>query len=174
MRKIILMLLFFSLTIFSYSQIDYYENPQGTKDTTKLERKMNYGFDLGLNFGYITYVGTSIQLAYPVTSYNSVGVGFNFTYYKTRGYASNIIYGAGIFDEFYILKMFIIHSEFQEINQTDFLNSSRMWNHAIYLGPGYKQSMGKKAYATYLVLWDFNYNDKSVYSNPLFRISFYF
>lgn len=175
MKKLLLTFLFFGFTIISFSQIDYFENPDSKKDTTvQFERKLNYGFDFGLSFGYVTYISTSLQIAYPVYSWNSVGLGTSVTYYQTRGYTGNLILGGSVFDETYIFKIFIIHAELQIINQTDFINNSRMWNYGIYLGPGYKQKIGQKSYVTYLALWDFNYNDNSVFSNPLFRVSFYF
>lgn len=174
MKRFLLITIFITSSFFSFAQIDYYNNPTGKKDTTEFKRQLNYGFDLGLSFGQVTYIGSSVHIAYPVTSYNSVGVGVNFTYYKIAGFEQNIIYGASFFDELYIFKMFIIHSEIMVFSSYDILSNNRIWDYALYLGPGFKQSMGKKAYVTYLVLWDFNYNENSIFSNPRFKISFYF
>jgi len=70
--------------------------------------------------------------------------------------------------------MFIVHSEIMAFSSYNVLSNNRIWDYALYLGPGFKQSMGKKSYATYLILWDFNYTENSIYSNPRFKISFYF
>ncbi len=179
MNKIRFFVVFLGMLFFSQEicgQIDYYEHPGGyLKDTTiKKERKIKYGFDFGMTFGYATDIRISLQMVYPLTSWNAVGVGFNAIYSKYRGYKADFIYGPQIFDEFYLFKNIIIHSEYQELHQPDYNGGVGFWEKYIFFGPGYKQNITKNSYLTYLVLWNFSIDNSSIMSNPDVRVCFYF
>jgi hypothetical protein len=46
------------------------------------------------------------------------------------------------------------------------------WAHDIFLGGGYRQWIGEKAFMSLSILWNVNETPYSPYSNPIFRIGF--
>lgn len=160
-----------------FSQIDYYENPgkyQNSKDSTNFVKQLNYGGDFNIWFGYNSYMNISLVVAKPLTKWNSIGAGLDLMWYKTVGYSSQFIYGAGIFDEFFLFNFITLHAEAKLFNVIDYYTYERIWNPAYYIGGGIRQNLGKKSYMTYLILWDFNRNEYSLFNNPMLRFTIYF
>jgi hypothetical protein len=172
MKQTYLLILFFLLNNFVFSQIEYFEQPDNKTDTAK-ERNFFYGINLNLTFGTFTYISLSPKIAVPITNYNTLGISANTMFIKFGNY-KEFLYGGAIFDQFYFFKSIILHSEFNMLNAYDFLNNKRIWTKSIYLGSGYKQKLGKHSYVTYLILWDLLYDENKIFRNPTFRISFYF
>ncbi len=174
MKKFFLLDIILILCVTSaFSQIEYYEHPDNVRDTTKSGRKYFFGVSAILNFGSITYVELSPKLVYPLTNWYSLGGAFDAVFVNINGF-KDFMYGYSIFDQIYIYKFMIFQTEAKILNRTNFYTNERIWNTALYAGIGYKQRLGNHFYATYVLLWDFLYNEWSFYNNPTFRISFYF
>ncbi|MBN2892722.1 MAG: hypothetical protein JXL97_12715 [Bacteroidales bacterium] len=177
MKKIAVILFFLCITTITFAQIDYYEQPENKPDSSVLFRKFLYGGNFSFTFGTITRIMFSPQIAYPVTTWFTVGAGADALYY---GYGSfkTFMYGGNIFSEFFAMKFLAFHFEASRLNVETFryypYAYDREWNTALYAGLGYRQMIGQKAYVNYLILWDFNYSDISPYANPTFRFTFYF
>ena len=179
MKKIYITLLLISFSFISFSQVDYYEQPDNIEtDTNSLfERKFLYGGNMGLNFGSYTKISASPKIAYPVFTWTSIGAGGDFIYYSFGGFKA-FMYGANTFADFFVLKAFTLHFEYAMLNVETFKyypnKIDRKWNTAKYVGAGYRQMLSDKAYVTYLFLWDFNYSDITPFANPTYRFTFYF
>jgi len=177
MKKIVFV--FFLIVSFSslYAQIDFYEHPDNKPDTSILYRKFLYGGDFSFGIGYSTRIYLSPKIAYPVTNFFTVGVGADGMFYSEGGFKT-FLYGANAFSEIYIMKFLTVHFEYAKYNVEDLTNypysTRRIWIEAYYLGGGYRQMISERAYMCYLLLWDFNYSEYSYFSNPVFRLTFYF
>lgn len=176
MKKIILTLVFTTISLVGFSQIDYYEQPDNKLDTSVLFRKYLYGLDFGFTLGAPTKIMLSPKIAYPVLPWFTVGSGADGLYYSYAGFSA-FMYGGNIFTDFFAFRIINFHLEMSKMNVETFANpntTDRQWNTAMYVGGGYRQMISDKAYISYLVLWDFNYSDITPYSNPTFRFTFYF
>jgi len=174
MKKCLFFFLFVFSIIKTFSQIDYYENPKNYKDSIRISPKLNYGGDFSFWFGSNTYLYLNGVVAKPLTKWNSIGTGIDFIWYKNIGYKSQFIYGTGFFDEFYLLNFFVIHSGVKLFNVIDYVKNERVLNPEYYIGGGIRQNIGKKSYVTYLILWNLNQNEYSLFNNPIMRFTLYF
>ncbi len=158
-----------------YSQIDFYEHPDSVVVKDNSLYRPIYGGDFSLMFGTYTNISVSPKIVFPIKNFAATGMGFDLMYLAYQR-QSSFIYGGNIFNEFYIANTLILHSELQMLNIPDYSNITpvRAWDLGVYIGGGLKISMGSKAYMAYMLLWNLNYSYLSPYTNPTFRVSFYF
>jgi hypothetical protein len=178
MKKLIILLFFVVSSIVTYSQIDFYEHPEKKKDTTLLfERKLLFGGDFGIGVGDSYWIKAAPQISYPLNNWFAPGMGFEILYYSYGNNYKSIIYGPNAYLQFFALNFLVFQIEGQILNTEDYSSSAitkRIWVPAFYLGLGYKQNLSKKSYVSYVFLWDFLQTSNSVYSNPTYRVRFYF
>lgn len=160
-----------------FAQFEDFEE-ENTEVKKPLNEKIFFGGDFGIQLGTYTFINLSPQIGYNVTNFFAVGVGSNFMYFRDgfqKFQSAN--YGGAVFTELYPFNFLVLHAETQLMNVADFDNSGnpfRVWNLALLAGGGYRQKFGENGAVNYLILWDFNQNEYSVYTNPIFRICFYF
>ncbi|MCX6248306.1 MAG: hypothetical protein NTW10_11285 [Bacteroidetes bacterium] len=107
------------------------------------------------------------------------------------------IWGGRIFARYYLRSLFdnflgdfFVHAEYEYLYYTmpyrqdprgtifdpynyPYSRGKSTWEiNSLFLGGGYEQSLGSKAYMDILILYNFNETYYSPYSNPLFRIGF--
>lgn len=175
MRKFFLFTIFIFTVHFANSQIDYFEGKDNQKDSSLTILRPYFGGEFSLLLGTFTNVSLSPKIAYPITSFFNTGVGVDFMYSVFQK-ESEFLYGGNVFTDLYLLKLLDIHLEYQILNVVNYQNYpyTRAWKQAYYAGLGYRQDIADHMFINYSVLWDFNYSILSPYSNPTYRITFYF
>lgn len=176
MKSVIIFILLTGSFTNIFSQIDFYEHPDTTTNynTDNLYKPL-YGGDFTFQLGSISNISLSPKIAFPIGSKAIIGAGGDFIYrsfFKQRA----VIYGGNVFGQVFPVKFLILHSEAQMLNLPDYslINPVRIWDLGLYVGGGLKVMLGPKSYMAYLLLYNFNYTTSSPFSNPTFRVSFYF
>jgi hypothetical protein len=106
-------------------------------------------------------------------------------YYKDHRYVPTFSlssYGGSIFAGYYIWKDLFAHIEYAPLYIPDYYDyysspypyqeTKAPWAHDIYIGGGYRQWIGGKAFVNLMVLFNINETEFSPYSNPIIRIGF--
>lgn len=139
---------------------------------------LRIGGSFGASFGQITFVELSPTLGYLIKDYWLAGLGGRYMFYEDKNpyyhYRTNI-YGGSVFNQFYLLENFIIHSEVEILNLDDRRNIEKRVNvTSIFVGGGYRSMISDRAYGSILLLYNINDSYNTPYTNPIFRISFGF
>ncbi len=182
MRKFLIILAIISLPFLSFSQFDEYDNEQEdevVKQKKPFMDKLFYGGDFGLQFGTITYINISPQIGYYINDYVGIGVGVSYAYTNDKIYRyQTSMYGGSLFAQAYPIKRLIIHGEFLALNFEDMSTypgwTDRAWDLGMLAGGGYRMTFGKKSAVNYMILWNFNDNEKTPYTNPVYKVSIVF
>ncbi len=148
------------------------------------------GGGLGLQFGAYTVLDVSPMVAYEVGKVFMGGIGFTYLYNRVRlsNGASTFIFETNTYGGRAFLRLipvrnvfsngdaFFIHGEYELLNLEDFSSSSiikKRVNIPGYIaGLGYQQAIGRRAFTTLSVLWNFNSDDRYPFANPIFRFGF--
>jgi hypothetical protein len=148
------------------------------------------GCGLGIQFGTYTVIDLSTMVCYEVGKVFMGGIGFTYLYNRVRlsnGASSYIFetntYGGRAFvrllparNVFSNGDAFFVHGEYEVLNLEDFASSSvikKRVNVPGYIaGLGYQQAIGRRAFTTLSVLWNFNDDPRYPFNNPLFRFGF--
>lgn len=133
--------------------------------------RVNYGGNLQLSFGAVTYIEVSPRIGYRITEDLTSGVGLNYIYIR---YAQNFfyngspstslsIYGGNVFSTYKLPIGFPIalHGEFEALRYDVFEPSTNQfepqWVPALRLGGGYFQPIGRGGGVFILGLYDVLY-----------------
>lgn len=174
-------------------------NPQEAEQDT-LSDRLYFGGYLWARFSnFETRVEVSPQMGYHVTERLDAGVGGKYMYYYYNselpgtGRYSSHIFGGSVFTSYTVIQnmnkilplnlngRLVVHLEYEGLsmpNQVDITSErsgSRFWSHNYFVGGGLRQQLGKRAFISFLLLY--NLNEKSYspyYNNPMIRISFGF
>jgi hypothetical protein len=179
MKRIFLILLIFVSSVMAYGQ---YVRPGSDSIQSKSNKEhpksfwddFSIGGGFGLQFGSITYIGLSPLLNYHINKSLSIGVGPIYQYlnindppygaFITSDYGGRITAMYSLPGEF--SKVFVM-GEYDMLEVPDATYNSRTDLVTIPLaGLGYRQPMGRNAYFTIAVLWDFAYSSSSYYISP--------
>jgi len=130
-----------------------------------------FGGSAGLHFGSYESFGISVspRVGYRITPDLVLGLGAGYTYQGNK-YYSNSMFDIGPFANYYIGRNFYLSADFKEYFMSlKNKESSEKFNHeesALYLGAGYMQQIGNRAFlqigASYNVLYKKN---ESYFSN---------
>ncbi len=179
-----IILLLFSMLI--QAQAREFNSPKKTNSTTKKGFEFDpdnlvFGGNLGATFGDITYVEVSPTAGYLFKENWLVGLSARYIYFEDRSglpffpvYKTNI-YGGGIFTQYFFLENFLAHAEYELLNLEDntIINFGERINiSSVFLGGGYRSSLGGSFYASILLLYNLNDTPQSPYTNPVLRIGF--
>ena len=156
MKKLLFALLLGSTSL-AFAQI-------ATGTSTNYNR-WTFGGGAGLFFGSNDAFGASIspRVGYKITDDFEMGVSGGYSYQGNKYYSNNML-SIGPYANYYIARNFYLSANFQEyfMNYKDKYYNEK-FNHdeaALYLGAGYMQSIGNRAYiqigAAYNVLYDKN------------------
>ncbi|MES2628005.1 MAG: hypothetical protein V4616_03455 [Bacteroidota bacterium] len=144
--------------------------------------RITFGGDFGLGFGSITYVNVSPLVGYRFTDNFTGGVGVIYQYLK---YNKNVYgvqfetntYGGRIFGRYRFLENFFGTLEYQNLS-LEYLESgfekTRVNVPILFVGGGYLQPVGGKAYVSLSLLYDVLENPNSPYSNPVIQAGLIF
>ena len=161
-----------------------------SKETSKKgfnKENLRYGGNLGLNISNVTYIEITPTVAYFFHKRCQAGLGLNYIYYSYAynggfdRYSTNI-YGANIFERYYLVDNVFQHAELEFLNydvptfdpSTGSIELNRKTVSALYLGLGYQSGQnGRGSYISFL--YDIFYDVHSRNPNPyVFRIGFNF
>lgn len=162
-----------------------------------------FGGNMGLQFGTITYINLSPVVGYRVSDRVNAGVGLTYIYLSQNfpyGLKDNMI-GGKVFGQYFIWNGIFAHTEYEFINFSNQIlpsantlnngsitpsftlnNSSiipplgRSNSNNFYIGPGYQQAFGRRAFSQIMLLYNVIYDRyNSPYNNPFaIRIMFGF
>lgn len=145
--------------------------------------KMDFGGSLGAQFGDVTFIEVAPVASYRVTEKFHAGLGLTYQYYKVNysgmdDYSSSA-YGGSIFLRYFIWRDLFAHAEYAPLYITNFYDYmmpvpgyNNVWAQDLFIGGGYRQWIGQKAFMSFMILWNVNETYYSPYSNPVIRIGF--
>lgn len=136
-----------------------------------LKERLIFGGNIGGSLGTYSYFQINPLVGYRITDRLGAGVGFNYIYSGSRGYAQHV-YGPSAWSRFYPMKNIILHTEFEYLTmslrtptQTTYSANAPVW----LVGGGY-QTSGSKLNFGILILYDLIQDPQSPYSNPILRV----
>ncbi|MFT4679513.1 MAG: hypothetical protein ACI84C_000400 [Flavobacteriales bacterium] len=159
----------------------YAEPEEEEKEKTSFKDRLYFGGGIQASFGnQVTVLGLAPLVGYKWTDKFSTGLGINYTYFSVRssvGRLTSSIYGGHVFGRYIFFENFFAQSEFHlvssDVPQYDDLTRTftqgRLTIPMLYVGAGYRVSLGGRVYATLSVLYDVIDHRYSPYSNPFMR-----
>ncbi|MEA3505670.1 MAG: hypothetical protein U9R32_10825 [Bacteroidota bacterium] len=158
------------------------------------QEEENYGISLGgnigLQFGDVTLIDVSPLMEYRFNEHFALGIGGTYKYYKIKSFFSGSdlkshYYGGSVFARYYIggdlvdfLENVFLHTEYEMLNYHYKVSVSDGYVdstvESMFVGGGYRMSIGRNSFANILVLWNINDVVNSPYDNPLIRVGIMF
>jgi len=83
------------------------------------------------------------------------------------------MFGGRGYARYYVFRNLFVQGEYELLNfdaLNTFGDTDRVTVHSYFIGGGYRQWIGQKAFMSVVVLWNLNENPYYPYSNPIFRI----
>ena len=144
------------------------------------QQKIFYGGNLGASFGNYTMVGIYPLVGYNLTPKFSVGVKFLYQYISDKRYEETYTssnYGGSLFARFRIIPQIYLHAEYAQMSYELYNGlgeSSRTSIPFVFLGAGYRQSLGGAVWLNAQVLFDVLQDSNSPYGSwePFFSLGF--
>lgn len=137
--------------------------------------RLVFGGNLGASFGNITLVEVAPTIGYLITDNYLVGISGRYIFYEDKRffpvYRTNV-YGGGIFNQYFILENVILHAEYEVLNLDSRITGLRTNISSVFVGGGYRSSLGGSSYFSVILLYNINDSSESPYPNPLLRIGF--
>lgn len=143
-------------------------------------RKLYFGGNVGASFGSYTMIGIYPIVGYNITPKLSAGLKFTYEYIADKRYAETYNtsnYGASLFARFRIIPQLYVHAEYAQMSY-DLYNAQGESNRTsvpfVFVGAGYRQSLGGAVWLNAQVLFDVLQDSNSPYSNwePFFSLGF--
>ena len=175
------------------------EKKDQEKEKSEFRKNLFFGGYIWAQFGSFTQVEVSPQAGYHISDRWDAGLGLKYMYYysnlsrlenTTNTVGSTHIFGGSVFTSYQIIKnlnkilpfkfngRLVSHVEYEALNFGGELNFSdnnqRFWHHSYFVGGGLQQKLGKRAFISFLVLYNLNHEEYLPYNNPVVRISFGF
>lgn len=159
--------------------------PQGKiKKKRSLNENVFLGGGLGLQFGTFTGIEISPMGGYKPIENMYTGVKLSYQYISTI--ENEIIwnvYGGSVFAEYILFNKIVTHAEFETLNihedilidnQNNIRVQNQFWYSAPLVGGGLYQEMGHRSALIVMALFDVSGSAKSIYNNPILRITIIF
>ena len=176
------MILLFFTAIFVAEEVSRQsaDNPGNNEQAEKksIKDKLYFGGNLGIQFGTITLINVSPVVGLAVTNNFSIGVGLTYQFYQDNNpyygsrYRSHMFGGRG-YARYYIFRDLFAQAEYEMLN-FDVLNTfgdpERVTLHSYFIGGGYRQWIGQRAFMSFTILWNLNEDPFYPYANPVIRI----
>lgn len=183
MKKITSILLLVFLAALQLNAQSLTESDEPTKKPKKdfdIMDKLVIGGSFGAAFGDITFIDISPTVGYLVSDNVLLGIGGKYIYFKdnTPGYKFQTnIYAGSLFGQYFFLENFVAHAEYELMNRGFSRDPSRFELerinvHSVFLGGGYRGSLGGNSFVNLLVLFNLNDSEFSPYTNPQIRAGF--
>jgi len=178
--KFLFIFLFFITSCFHiYSQEYDPYTYQDIKKPTTFTDKIFFGGGFGLQFGALTSIKINPEIGYRLTNKIDIGAGLYYLYLKNNYYhITDKIYGGKLFSRFYITPNFFLTGEYETLNIADYdlytgqYTGNRIFISGLPIGIGWRQPLGDKFAVMTTLMYNVLQNEKTPYSNPIFRVSF--
>jgi len=158
------------------------ENRTDNTEGLSFKERLFTGGNFGLQFGTITNIEISPILGYRVTENFVFGIGATYICYSNSIYTpkySTDIYGGRLFSRYYFFEKIFAHAELETLNyeavsifHSNNYTLNRVWSNGVLLGGGYRQMLGEFSSIHLTILWNFNEDIYSPYTNPIIRVGF--
>jgi hypothetical protein len=148
-----------------------------------------FGGNMGLQFGTITYINVSPVVGYRISNRVNAGVGLTYIYIQDNISArkDNMI-GGKVFGQYFLWNGIFAHTEYEFINFSNqilppaILSNNqqllpppgRSTSHNFYIGPGYQQAFGRRAFSQIMLLYNVIYDRYNSPYNNAFAIRIMF
>lgn len=138
------------------------------------------GGSAGLQFGTYTNISISPVFGYHFNNVLSAGIGGTYQFYKSRYYSDTYnIYGGRMFLRAHPFDFIFIHAEYELLTyKTNDYNPQRLYENVISEnllgGIGYREHISDRVSSYLMLLYNFNENIYTPYSNPVFRFGIEF
>ncbi len=141
----------------------------------KFKERLFVGGYIGLLFGDYTFINISPIAGYRLTNRLSAGLGLTYQYFQDRffGYGTHT-FGGNTFARFVVIPQAFIYAEYEMLNLESsyfFKDGNRFREYNYFLGAGYRQKIGRKAYFNLMLLYNFNDDSFIYFQNPVLRFS---
>lgn len=174
----LIILLFIAISADLKAQAMEESSPKTTNSTKKKgfdPKRLVIGGSLGATFGNITYFEISPRVGYLLTDQWIAGISAKYAYYEEKNSLfdySTSMYGGGIYTQYYFLKYFVAHAEYEALNLDDFRPPYKRTNiHSIFVGGGISSRIGNSnSFFNAILLYNLNETYNSPYSNPYLQI----
>lgn len=179
---VIIAFLHFSFDGFSQRTKESGQGNQGENSQNEQKSfmdKLYFGGNLGVQFGTITLINVSPDVGLALTNKFSIGIGLTYQFYQDNQpyygsrYRSHMFGGRG-YARYYIYRDLFVQGEYELLNYDVIVNSfgdiERVTVHSYFIGGGYRQWIGQRAFMSFTVLWNLNENPYYPYANPVIRI----
>lgn len=185
-KALFLIYLIFVSAFFLQAQVDsvYYGNTGPSKKVKEKEKpnynlkeKLSFGGNFMVWFGSTSYVYLSPVVNCALTDRLNVGLGAIYNYY---GYKSGptkysySIYGLHSYALAFITKNVFGKVEFNHLLQPNVYSynyNDKVWVSYVYLGGGFRQPLGDRAFFYTSIMYNVNQNAQSVfYANPMIQV----
>ena len=139
-------------------------------------KRLIFGGSLGGSFGNnITFFEISPRVGYLLTDSWIAGVSLKYAYYEEKNSFfdySTSMYGGGVYTQYYFLKYFVAHAEYELLNLDDFRPPFERTNiHSIFVGGGISSRIGNSnSFFNAILLYNLNETYNSPYANPYLQI----
>ncbi|NPA67966.1 MAG: hypothetical protein GXO50_05090 [Chlorobi bacterium] len=152
---------------------------QDIKPKSTLKDKIFFGGGFGLQLGSVTNITVMPEVGYRFTDKFTAGTGLYYMYTSISAYNySDNVYGGKIFSRYYVVPDFFIAGEYESLNIADYdlytgyYTGGRIWVQGLLLGGGWRQKIGEHFAILTTLMYNVLEDDKTPYSNPVFKISF--
>ena len=191
--------LFHFFVVLCFISVDINLMAQGDKEDVAgkpFKERMVFGGDFWLQIGTVTQIQIAPIVGYRVTNRLLYGLGPKYEYYRdnsTLGNFETIVYGGRTFFTYNVVNELnkvvpvglnmglFLHSEYEALSLErkyfkllEGNNDNRFVLHSVFVGGGIFQPVGKKGAVQMVLLWNLNKDASSYYTNPIFRVGFYF
>jgi hypothetical protein len=171
---IIAVVMLVGITAFAQDTIVEPVQPQPKEKKEKKQKqpigqRIYVGGYFGLTFGSYTRIAVYPLVGYKFTPKFSGGVKVLYEYIKDNRYVSSYEYsnyGGSVFTRYRVFPSLYLHAEYEMVNYQLFnFNGEqyRDWVPFLYLGGGYSQNLGGKAWLNFQVLFDVLQDSRSPY-----------
>ncbi len=180
MKKTLILFLSISFYLLSFAQEYDPYTYQDIKQPGGLSEKVFFGGGFGLQFGTLTVIKFTPEIGYRINEKTDAGVGLYYSYIKNNNFYgfSDHIYGGKLFSRFYVTPNMFLTGEYEMLNISDYdiytgqYTGERVFIQGMPLGVGWYQKAGERFAIITTLLYNVLQDEKTPYSNPVFRISF--
>ncbi len=186
MKKVLIVFSFCILLVFTVKS-QYLE----LEDKPSFSERIFYGGNIGLSFGYYTFISVNPIIGYRITNRLSAGIGGNYIYMSSKAdnnpYSISL-WGGNAFASYTIIKeleeiipfissksSLLLYGEYNIMNVESYysdLGRDEKWQVNPLLGFALQSGFGGRSYVIIKVLYNFNEYLHSLYPNPVIRVSF--
>lgn len=157
------------------------------KKSWSLSEKLFFGGGLGMQFGTYTNIEIAPLVGVKITPEWLAGGGFSYQFISARNIYTNEVqstsfYGPRVFTNYLLISDIFAHLEYEALsletkyydNMNMYPGQRRFWMDSFLIGAGYRMAISDRSSVNLMVLYNLNETSNSIYTNPIFRVGFYF